>query len=70
MRKEYNDRWNAPLVNPGFTIDDNGVRREIGTGKALDAPKTGPNLEPLYEAAEKLKDSFKPKTIFYPHGRR
>ena len=19
MRKEYNDRWNAPIVNPGFT---------------------------------------------------
>lgn len=21
MRKEYNDRWNAQLVNPGFTLD-------------------------------------------------
>lgn len=21
MRKEYNDRWNAPLVNPGFTME-------------------------------------------------
>lgn len=22
MRKEYNDRWNAPLVNPGVTLED------------------------------------------------
>lgn len=22
MRKEYNDRWNAPLVNPGFTMEE------------------------------------------------
>lgn len=21
MRKEYNDRWNAPLVNPAFSPD-------------------------------------------------
>lgn len=22
QRKEYNDRWHAPLVNPAFTIDE------------------------------------------------
>lgn len=27
MRKEYNDRWNAPLVNPGFTMDEYELQR-------------------------------------------
>jgi hypothetical protein len=28
MRKEYNDRWNAPLVNPGFTEEEWQKRKE------------------------------------------
>lgn len=28
MRKEYNDRWNAPLVNPGFTMAEYEARRK------------------------------------------
>lgn len=27
MRKEYNDRWNAPLVNPGFTMEEYELSR-------------------------------------------
>lgn len=27
-RKEYNDRWNAPLVNPGFTLAEYEAKRK------------------------------------------
>jgi hypothetical protein len=59
MRKEYNDRWNAPLVNPGFT------EAEYQERKAREA-KGAPDMTPLYDAAEKLKASFKPKSILIP----
>lgn len=28
MRKEYNDRWNAPLVNPAFTMAEYEASKE------------------------------------------
>lgn len=27
-RKEYNDRWNAPLVNPGVTFEEYEEKRK------------------------------------------
>lgn len=27
-RKEYNDRWNSPIVNPGFTLAEYEAERE------------------------------------------
>ena len=53
MRKEYNDRWNAPLVNPGFTIDDSGAMRPIESNR----PK------PL---ELKVKSDSKPPPVFQP----
>lgn len=32
-RKEYNDRWFAPLVNPGFTLAEYEASREKVTNK-------------------------------------
>ena len=55
MRKEYNDRWNAPLVNPGFTVDENGTKREIGSGKVIvDA------INEIVEALNRSKPVFTP----------
>lgn len=28
MRKEYNNRWDAPLVNPGFTLAEYEAKRD------------------------------------------
>ena len=38
MRKEYNDRWNAPLVNPPVTAGEweNRVKQCDDCGKMLD----------------------------------
>lgn len=72
MRKEYNNRCDAPIVNPGFTIDANGVKREIGTGKPLESwpnesngvsAMAGDDYEPL--TAKKLQGLFIPLI----HGR-
>src|SRR5271165_6446811 len=30
MRKEYNDRWNSPLVNPAITLGEYEARRTHG----------------------------------------
>jgi hypothetical protein len=35
QRKEYNDRWNAPLVNPAFTEGQYQAQKADETAKAL-----------------------------------
>lgn len=59
MRKEYNNRWDAPLVNPGFTIDDSGVKHEIQAAP----PKPGKtDVENLLERGYHSN----PRTLFIP----
>jgi hypothetical protein len=56
MRKEYNDRWTAPLVNPGFTLEEYELQRirdkfekEIDSGKL---PKNRSEERETYLQAE------------------
>jgi hypothetical protein len=56
MRKEYNDRHLAPLVNPGFTLEEYELARirdkfekEVDTGKL---PKNRAEEREAYLQAE------------------
>lgn len=53
MRKEYNDRWNAPLVNPPITHGEYMAQR-AKEGK-LDTP-----------IAPKTELKTNPKSVFIP----
>jgi hypothetical protein len=57
MRKEYNDRWNAPLVNPGFTLEQYEAQkikaRQQRLGSILDgALKDTDDLQDLSQVAK------------------
>lgn len=60
MRKEYNDRWNAPLVNPGFTLPEYEAQR---TKDAVQAEKAvSKNADRFYSADKAYFDAIKARS--------
>lgn len=65
MRKEYNDRWNAPLVNPGFTLGEYEAERAKTKSvfqeivEALDAAEAGGLLGQSYWDQVKARSEAK-----------
>jgi hypothetical protein len=55
MRKEYNDRWNAPLVNPGFT-EAEYQERKAREAKAVEDAKEAirPVFIPMVDGKEAI----------------